>query len=76
MKRTIFLLLCVLAAAGVVFAQTGNPGPRPGPEPVTISGNLGITGGMISLESGGSLYYVLGLTGLSALSTASRKGRR
>jgi hypothetical protein len=28
---------------------------------VTISGNLGITGGMITLESGGSLYYVAGL---------------
>ena len=64
MKRIMLLALCMLAAAGAAFAQTGNPGPKPGPEPaepVTISGNLGITGGMISLESGGSLYYVTGL---------------
>jgi hypothetical protein len=58
MKRIIFLALGVLAAAGALFAQTGN---RPAPEPVTISGNLGITGGMISIESGGTRYYVTGL---------------
>ncbi|MDR2028987.1 MAG: hypothetical protein LBP93_05550 [Treponema sp.] len=64
MKRMILLALCVLAAAGAAFSQTASPpnsGPGSAPEPVKISGNLGITGGMISLESGGSLYYVTGL---------------
>lgn len=61
MKRIVFLAFCVLAATGVVSAQAG---PDPGlglPEPETISGNLGISRGMISLESGGGLYYVAGL---------------
>jgi hypothetical protein len=61
MKRIIFPVLCVLILAGAAFAQTGRPSVRPGPEPVTISGNLGITDGRISLESDGSLYYVAGL---------------
>jgi hypothetical protein len=64
MKRIILLVLCFLAAAGAAFTQTAippNSDPRPAPEPVKISGNLGITGGMISLESDGSLYYVMGL---------------
>jgi hypothetical protein len=67
MKRIMFLTLCVLTVVGVAFAQTGNkPGPDAGkgftpPAQETISGNLGISGGMISLESGGSLYYVTGL---------------
>jgi hypothetical protein len=67
MKRIIFLALCVLAAAAAVSAQTGNrPVPDAGrgftpPAQETISGNLGISGGMISLESGGGLYYVAGL---------------
>jgi hypothetical protein len=69
MKRIVFFALCATAMAAVVSAQAGNgpglgpaAGTRPGlSEPVTISGNLGISRGMISLESGGSLYYVAGL---------------
>jgi hypothetical protein len=67
MKRAVFLALCVLAAAGVVSAQDRNrPKPDAGkeftpPAQETISGNLGISGGMISLESGGIRYYVIGL---------------
>jgi hypothetical protein len=64
MKRIILLVLCVLTAAGAAFTQTATPpnsGPRVAPEPVKISGNLGITGGRISLESEGSLYYIVGL---------------
>ncbi|MDR1277351.1 MAG: hypothetical protein LBK02_01220 [Treponema sp.] len=64
MKRTGFFL-ALLCAAGILSAQTGNPpGPgsgRNGPEKTAISGNLGISSGMISLESGGTLYYVIGL---------------
>ncbi|MDR1099142.1 MAG: hypothetical protein LBL28_01540 [Treponema sp.] len=64
MKRTGFFL-ALLCAAGILFAQTANP-PGPGfgrgeAEKTAISGNLGISSGMISLESGGTLYYVIGL---------------
>jgi hypothetical protein len=67
MKRIAFFALCVLTAAGAVSAQTGNrPGPDAGrgfPPPAreTITGNLGISRGMISLESGGTVYHVMGL---------------
>jgi hypothetical protein len=67
MKKIIFLALCVLAAAGSVFAQPRNkPGPDDGtaftpPAEETIRGNLGLSAGMISLESGGTRYYVMGL---------------
>jgi hypothetical protein len=63
MKRIVLSICAALIAAGLGFAQTGNPPdarPTP-PEKTTISGNLGISGGMLSLESGGVLYYVRGL---------------
>jgi hypothetical protein len=61
--------LVVFLTAGALFAQTGNrpdAGPEAGarftpPEQTTVSGNLGIRSGMLSIESGGSLYYVMGL---------------
>lgn len=69
MKRIFMFAFALVIAAGFSFAQTGNrpdPGPRDGvrlnpPEKSTISGNLGISRGMISLESGGVLYFVWGL---------------
>jgi hypothetical protein len=55
--------------AGLVFAQsTGQLSPKPsgpesfaGPEKSEISGNLEISHGFISVESGGVVYYVMGL---------------
>lgn len=69
MKKIGMFVFAALIAAGLGFAQTGNPpdaGPKAGaqftpPEKSTISGNLGISRGMLSLESGGILYYVRGL---------------
>jgi hypothetical protein len=69
MKKIGMFVFAVLITAGLTFAQTGNqpdPGPKTGarftpPEKSTISGNLGISRGMLSLESGGVLYYVRGL---------------
>jgi hypothetical protein len=66
MKRIAFFVLAAFTAAAL-SAQSGNrPGPDAEkgftpPEPETISGNLGISRGMLSLESGGSRYYVMGL---------------
>jgi hypothetical protein len=54
MRRIMIVVFIALMAAGAVFAQTP-------PEKITISGNLGISQGFISLESGGQLYYVMGL---------------
>jgi hypothetical protein len=69
MKKILMIGLAVLFAAGTMSAQNKNPpdigpGSRPGfalPEQESISGNLGISRGMLSLESGGSRYYVMGL---------------
>jgi hypothetical protein len=61
MKRNNFFVLCALITAAL-SAQTGDTGRGfTPPAQETISGNLGISGGMISLESGGSRYYVTGL---------------
>jgi hypothetical protein len=60
--------LLIAAAATGLFAQTGNmqrrmPGrnAQPAQEKTTVSGTLGITHGMISLDSGGTTYYAPGL---------------
>lgn len=80
MKRNIFLALCALIAAGVVSAQDGNrPGPDAGkaftpPAQETISGNLGISRGMISLESGGTRYYIIGLNRFIGFIDGLREG--
>ncbi|MDR1239375.1 MAG: hypothetical protein LBK27_04610 [Treponema sp.] len=80
MKRMMLAALCVLAAVGAVSAQTGN---RPGPDAEkgfappaqeTISGNLGISRGMISLESGGLRYYVRGLNRFIGFIEGLREG--
>jgi hypothetical protein len=69
MKKILMIGLAVLLTAETISAQNRNPqdigpGGRPGftpPAEETISGNLGISQGMVSLESGGELYYVTGL---------------
>jgi hypothetical protein len=69
MKNILMIGLTVLFAAGTVSAQNrnlpdtgaaGRPDLTP-PAEETITGNLGISQGMMSLESGGELYYVMGL---------------
>jgi hypothetical protein len=69
MKKIGMFAFAALIATGLAFAQTGdqpNAGPKTGarftpPEKSSISGNLGISRGMLSLESDGILYYVRGL---------------
>ncbi|MDR2619271.1 MAG: hypothetical protein LBC62_10415 [Treponema sp.] len=64
MKR---LLICLLLTAlcGLLSAQEGNRRPQKAePEKtalITVNGNLGVSGGMIALESGDTVYYVPGL---------------
>ncbi|MDR0600330.1 MAG: hypothetical protein LBG84_09680 [Treponema sp.] len=55
MKKGIALLAVILAAGGMVSAQTwGNPGGRA----VTVEGTLRLENGVIALASGTALYYV------------------
>jgi hypothetical protein len=82
MRKILMAGLALLWAAGAVSAQSRNaadagPGGRPGftpPAAVTISGNLGISQGMVSLESDGELYYVMGLNRFTGFIDGLKEG--
>jgi hypothetical protein len=63
MKRILFILFVTVMTAGLVCAQSTNQlfGKTYEPEKTEIRGNLGISHGFISVESGGVVYYVMGL---------------
>ncbi|MDR0878255.1 MAG: hypothetical protein LBN21_09390 [Treponema sp.] len=68
MKKTVLLSVLILAIIGGSYAQGKGIGDgknggqdRKGPEKTTLSGVLGIKGGMIALENSGVTYYLVGL---------------
>ncbi|MDR3114557.1 MAG: hypothetical protein LBU25_03450 [Treponema sp.] len=68
MKRSIFFILLVAAAGGLLSAQHRNPWGGPDPrrqdaplETLKVTGKLGIFDGMIALQDTDIRYYVLGL---------------
>jgi hypothetical protein len=84
MKRIMLIMAAAffLTAGGMVTAQ--DQGPQPGArfrgpgqreaEKTSLTGNLGISRGMISLESGGALYYVMGLDRLIGFIDGLKEG--
>ena len=54
MKKIVLLFLFVAIVSGSLFAQSNTP-------TITISGTLGLSNGMISVESGNTTYIVRGL---------------
>ena len=54
MKKIVLLIMFVAIVGGSLFAQSNTP-------TITISGTLGLSNGMISVESGNTTYIVRGL---------------
>jgi hypothetical protein len=81
MKRMIFIGIFAALILGTVFAQGNSSQGRTQPEKVSLSGTLGISRGIITLESGGIVYFTRGLDrfvgfidGLKAGASASLEG--
>ncbi|MCL1815682.1 MAG: hypothetical protein FWG27_07695 [Treponema sp.] len=67
MKKTAFVFVLALMAL-TVFAQ------REKPETVTVTGNLGLTNGRITVKSGDDVYYVMGIQRLIGFVDAVKEG--
>jgi hypothetical protein len=78
MKKTLILLLLLIAVAGVTFAQVqGRDFRRSGPrdaETSTITGKLELINGNIAVKNGDTVFYVIGLDRLIGFVDGLKEG--